>query len=209
MMGSDMFPKGPIREFHSLLKRMDRPPHGPPELMWMGVPVQKLPQDLWAYQEILWKRKPSVVIEGGTSRGGSALYLACILELIGEGIVITLDRDEDLYRPVHPRILHLVGDTLSGDLWKRVEENLPQPCIGKVLILDDGHSHEHVEKELDLSMGLLARGDYLVVEDTDLGGPYWGLRSWATRNPGRLVRDLEPERWLVTQNPMGYYEVIG
>ena len=123
--------------------------------------------------------------------------------------MVTVDWNDNDRRPSHPRLTQVVGDTLSQGTWERVRENLPEPCQGKVLILDDGHSRNHVEAELDLAMSLLVRGDYLIVEDTDLGGPFWGLCAWATRNPGRLMRDPEPERWLVTQNPRGYWEVIG
>src|SRR3954454_16076486 len=43
---------------------------------WMGVPALKCPFDLWVYQEILHDTKPDLVLETGTARGGSALFLA-------------------------------------------------------------------------------------------------------------------------------------
>jgi len=52
---------------------------------WMGVPCLKTPLDLWIYQEILFEVRPDLVVETGTHMGGSALFLAHMLELLGRG----------------------------------------------------------------------------------------------------------------------------
>lgn len=39
--------------------------------------------DLWTYQEILVETKPDLVMECGTRFGGSAYYIASILDLLG------------------------------------------------------------------------------------------------------------------------------
>lgn len=44
----------------------------------------KLPLDLWIFQEIIHESKPDVIVEAGTFDGGSALYLATILDAIGK-----------------------------------------------------------------------------------------------------------------------------
>ena len=51
---------------------------------WMGRPIIQYPQDMIAMQEILWKVKPDLVIETGIAHGGSLIYYASILELIGK-----------------------------------------------------------------------------------------------------------------------------
>ena len=48
---------------------------------WFGVQIKKCPLDIFIYQEILYQTKPDAIIECGTSEGGSALYLANILNL--------------------------------------------------------------------------------------------------------------------------------
>jgi cephalosporin hydroxylase len=60
---------------------------------WMGRPIIQFPQDMMAMQEILWSVKPDLVIEAGVARGGSILYYASLLELIGHGEVIGIDVD--------------------------------------------------------------------------------------------------------------------
>ena len=47
---------------------------------WLGAPTQKCPLDLWIYQEILHETRPDVIVESGTAGGGSALFLACVLD---------------------------------------------------------------------------------------------------------------------------------
>ena len=42
---------------------------------WFGFPTLKSPLDLWIYQELVVRTRPEVILETGTFRGGSALYL--------------------------------------------------------------------------------------------------------------------------------------
>ena len=42
---------------------------------------------------MIWATKPDVIIETGVARGGSVLFMASILELIGKGKVIGVDID--------------------------------------------------------------------------------------------------------------------
>lgn len=58
---------------------------------WLGAHVVKCPFDLWMYQEILFRTRPDVIIETGTFFGGSALYMASLCDLLGNGRVITID----------------------------------------------------------------------------------------------------------------------
>ncbi|GAJ21358.1 unnamed protein product, partial [marine sediment metagenome] len=43
---------------------------------WLGVPVIQAPQDLQAWQEIIWEVKPDLVIETGIAMGGSLIFNA-------------------------------------------------------------------------------------------------------------------------------------
>ncbi|MBN2517882.1 MAG: hypothetical protein JXB14_03475, partial [Candidatus Altiarchaeota archaeon] len=96
---------------------------------WGGVRVLKCPLDLWVYQEIINELKPDVIIETGTSRGGSALYLASICDFIGKGRVITIDLevpfDKKTGRPVqlpkHDRITYIIGSSTSQKTVEKVK----------------------------------------------------------------------------------------
>src|SRR3990170_2789802 len=60
---------------------------------WLGRPIIQLPQDIIAMQEIIWQVKPDLVIETGIAHGGSLIFSASMLELIGNGEVLGIDID--------------------------------------------------------------------------------------------------------------------
>ncbi len=80
---------------------------------WLGVEVLKYPTDLLVYQEIIHEIRPDLIVETGTHQGGSALFFASILELIGRGQVISIDVAARNNLPRHPRITYLVGSSTS------------------------------------------------------------------------------------------------
>src|SRR5437763_680907 len=69
---------------------------------WLGTLVLKCPFDLWIYQELIYQLKPGLIVETGTSRGGSASYMACLCDLVGQGRIMTIDVEEKPDRPQHP-----------------------------------------------------------------------------------------------------------
>ena len=83
---------------------------------WLGTTVLKCPLDLWNYQEILVETRPDLIIETGTHLGGSALYLAGICDLIGNGRIVTVDIEDRPGRPVHGRIIYLEGSSTSDEV---------------------------------------------------------------------------------------------
>ena len=59
---------------------------------WLGRPIIQFPQDIIAMQEIIWRVKPSLIIETGMAHGGSLIFYASMLELIGgDGQVLGID----------------------------------------------------------------------------------------------------------------------
>ena len=60
---------------------------------WMGRPIIAYPQDMIAMQEIIWEVKPDLIIETGVAHGGSIVYYASLLELIGnDGLVVGIGK---------------------------------------------------------------------------------------------------------------------
>ena len=58
---------------------------------WAGRPIIQMPEDLLRIQEVIWTLKPDVIIETGVAHGGSLVFYAGLLELIGRGRVIGVD----------------------------------------------------------------------------------------------------------------------
>lgn len=107
----------------------------------------QVPFDLWVYQEILWALRPDVIVETGTAHGGSALYFASLLELIGKGRVITLDVSASPKRPRHARIEYVTGSSVASDVVGYVRSVI-KPGDTVMVVLDSDHRTAHVLDEL-------------------------------------------------------------
>ncbi len=180
--------------------------------LWLGVPAQKTPSDLWIYQELLYELRPRVIIETGTAHGGSALYLASVCDLLRRGEVISIDIHDPGNRPRHPRITYVGGSSTAPEVFNRVVELLSErePVL---VILDSDHAEEHVLAELRLYAPLVTPGSYLIVEDTNVNGkpvfpdhgpgPAEAVETFLAGNPGFTV-DRGREKFLLTFNPGGF-----
>ena len=145
--------------------------------------------------EILWRTRPTLVIECGTGYGGSALYFAHLMDLMNYGRIITIDH-QSMDRPQHPRITHFLADT------RRV--TLPiDPLNDRIMVLlDSDHTTDHVMEELRVYAPLVSLDCYLIVEDTDHEGPRQAVEKFLPDNPEFEVDHVcEPE---LTHNPGGY-----
>ncbi len=140
---------------------------------WLGIPVIQFPQDLVAMQEIIWSVKPDAIIETGVAHGGSLVFHASMLELIGgDGIVIGVDVEIRSHNrraieahSLSKRVKLVEGSSIDTETIVQVEDLL----LGKknpLVILDSNHSSAHVMAELDLYQRFVKRGSYLVVLDT-------------------------------------------
>ncbi len=182
---------------------------------WLGVITQKCPLDLWIYQEIIFKVKPDLIIETGTAKGGCALFLASLCDLINRGEVITIDISEDKERPHHPRIKYILGSSLSKEVIKKIEKYTKDKKI--LVILDSNHRKEHVLKEMEFYGRLVSKNSYLIVEDTNINGhpvfsgfgpgPWEAVEEFLKKNKDFII-NREREKFLLTFNPRGYLKKI-
>jgi cephalosporin hydroxylase len=179
---------------------------------WLGTQLLKYPTDLLIYQELVTELRPDLIIETGTWRGGSALFLATICDAIDHGEVLSIDVAAEAPLPEHPRVTYLSEssvDTATRDRVRR-EHAAAAPVL---VILDSDHVKDHVLAELRLWSELVTPGSYLVVEDTNLNG-HPVARSWG---PGPMEAvfeflDENPEfspdpvrqRLMLSANPRGF-----
>jgi cephalosporin hydroxylase len=203
----------------------------PYNFTWLGRPIIQFPSDIMALQEIIWRAKPDVIVETGIAHGGSLVFSASMLALLGgEGRVIGIDidirkhnRDEIERHPLSERIMLLEGSSTSTSIIEEVKR-----LVGEreqvLVILDSNHTHDHVSRELELYSPLVRTGSYVVVLDTiieDLPADTYLDRPWNKGdNPKtavwtflqgnkrfRIDRDLEA-KLLITGAPDGYLECI-
>jgi cephalosporin hydroxylase len=142
---------------------------------WMGVPIIQLPADVMATQEVIWTTKPDVIIETGVARGGSVLFMASLLELIGKGKVIGIDidirahnRDSIERHPMAKRVVLIEGPSTDPAVIGKVQAEIPETA-SVMVVLDSDHSRGHVLAELRSYGSMVTAGCYLVVADTVLG----------------------------------------
>ena len=107
---------------------------------WLGVPIIQLPADIIAMQEVVWATKPDVIIETGVARGGSVLFLASLLELIGKGKVIGVDielraynRDSIERHPMSGRVVLIEGSSTDPAVIAQVQKQIPETASVMVI----------------------------------------------------------------------------
>ena len=194
----------PIDEFHKLFYALQ-------VTSWLGVKLQKNVLDLWIYQQIIFETKPDLIIECGTWHGGSALYLACICDMIGKGQVISIDQEWFPDRPMHNRLHYWQGDALGRAILTKAEFSARNHA-SVMVILDDDHHKDHVLRELRAYADFVTPGCYLIMEDSNINGnpvyPEFGpgpAEALAEFLPDpRFVVDKSREAFMVTSNPGGF-----
>jgi cephalosporin hydroxylase len=197
---------------------------------WMGRPIIQYPQDMIAMQEIIWKLQPDLIIETGIAHGGSLVYYASLLELIGKGEIVGIDidirkhnRDEIEKHPMFKRIKMIEGSSIS----KETLDQVAVMAAGKKTVLvslDSNHTHEHVLRELELYAPFVTVDSYIVVFDTiveEMPDDYLPGRPWKQgdnpktavmeflkSNPGfKIDKDID-NKLLISVGPDGYLKRV-
>ena len=128
-----------------------------------------------ATQEVIWKTKPDIIIETGVARGGSVLFMASILEMMGNGQVIGVDidirkhnRESIEAHPMSKRVTLIEGGSVDDTILKQVRANIPDGARVMV-VLDSDHSRDHVLEECRAYGPMVTKDCYMVVADTLVG----------------------------------------
>jgi len=181
---------------------------------WLGHPIWQNPLDAWGLQEAIVGDSIDLVIECGTNRGGSALYMASIMDLLGRGHVLSIDI-EKLTEVEHPRIDFIVGSSTDDATVEEVQRRIRDLQAQKpMILLDSDHSGKHVLRELELYAPLVPVGGYILVQDgcidelsimrQDRPGPLWATNQFVA-NDARFEIDRDRStRYLYTHSPSGW-----
>ena len=174
---------------------------------WLGQPIMQTPQDIVAWQELIWQIKPDLIIETGIAHGGSLILSASMLAM--------LDMEDALYHaiPFDPRKSHRTVLGIDIDIREHNRIAIEKhPLAGRIhmiqgsstdkeivdqvytiakehskimICLDSNHTHEHVLAELEAYAPLVSVGSYCVVFDTgieDLPEHLCADRPWGKGN---------------------------
>ncbi len=140
---------------------------------WLGIPIIQFPSDLIAFQEIVYSVKPTLIIECGVARGGSAVFWASMQMLSGVNPnVIGIDIDirphahEAITNSSFSKGIHLIeGSSIDEETALKVKK-LVNENDKVMVVLDSNHTHEHVLAELNLYADLVTNQSFLLVLDT-------------------------------------------
>ena len=199
---------------------------------WLGRPIIQYPQDMIAMQEIIWDIKPDLIIETGIAHGGSLIFYASILELIGKGEVLGIDidirdhnRKEIESHPMFKRIKMIQGSSIDPAIVAEAKKHTE----GKKTILvtlDSNHTHEHVLAELNMYSPFVSLNSYMVVYDTIVeklpedhlpglirpwgigDNPWTALNSFIGENPQFEIDHTINNKLLISVAPDGYLKRI-
>jgi cephalosporin hydroxylase len=183
---------------------------------WFGLPVLQLPEDLLRLQEVIYALRPAVIVETGVYQGGSLLFHASLLAAMGadkgmgEGRVIGIDREippstrEALNQhPLAARISLFEGDSTDPKILAQVAD-LVGSASPVLVILDSGHSRDHVARELECYAPLVSKGSYIVATDgimKDIADVPRALPEWKTDNPFEAANDFAARHPEFRQQP--------
>jgi len=164
---------------------------------WMGRPIIQVPQDIMAMQEIIWRVQPDVIVETGVAHGGSLIFYASLLELLGGnrtvvGVDIDIrahNRAEIEKHPMSKRITLIQGSSIDRGTVALVR-NAVAGKARVLVVLDSNHTHEHVLEELRAYSPMVSKDSYCVVFDTaveDIPDELIKDRPWKKGNNPRTA----------------------
>lgn len=166
---------------------------------WMGRPIIQLPEDMIRSQEVIHRVKPDVILETGVAHGGSLVYSASLLKVLGKGRVIGIDieirphnRKAIEEHPLAPMITLVEGSSTDPSIVAKAK-SLIKPGETVLVILDSNHTKAHVAGELEAYCGLVTPGSYIVATDgvmRDLADAPRGGADWATNNPTEAAAEF-------------------
>jgi cephalosporin hydroxylase len=188
---------------------------------FLGIATEQNPLDCWIIQEILFYTKPDYVVECGSFKGGSAALWACYLKEVNKnGRVISIDIEDRMQEArklpiVKERVEFLVGSSTAPEIVAMVKSRVAGKHV--LVVLDSLHTREHVLSELKLYSPLAQKGDFIVVQDTNINGnpvypefgpgPSEAVADFLSTTDA-FVRDRACERLLMTFCPGGFLKRV-
>lgn len=174
---------------------------------WLGRPIIQYPEDMVAVQELVWKVRPTLIIETGIAHGGSLVLSASMLALLdycdaveqgkvldpsaSKRRVIGVDIDIRSHNrnaiESHP-LSHMISMVEGSSIELSTVDAVRKLATGHecvMVFLDSNHTHDHVLEELRYYGMMTSVGSYCVVFDTfveDMPPRYFADRPWDKGN---------------------------
>jgi cephalosporin hydroxylase len=190
---------------------------------FMGVSNQQDPSDAVVIGDMLWRVQPDLVIELGTSGGGSAFYYSHIMERYNPSArILTIDPAAGVHdgiplRQWNDQLVQVhcpfCEHSTTTKEWRRDDsgrirfhrgfpDSNEAVAIARaaaataktVLIIEDSnHEYESVRRNMHAYHELVTPGSYFLVQDTRLGAPIQAIRQFLESKNGTCF-DID-KRW--------------
>lgn len=175
---------------------------------YAGVPMSKFPEDLRAYEHLLWLDRPNTVVELGVHYGGAALWFRDRLRTLAEyghierPRVVGVEIDAEAARrhlstadPDWERDITLIeSDVTDADAARAVADAI-EPGARCLVIEDTAHTYETTAASLRAFSHLVPENGFFVVEDGTVDREELRLEPTWPRGVLRAVDD-----WLQTED---------
>jgi len=197
---------------------------------WFGEPCLQLTQDLFAFQEIIYKTRPDIILEIGVAWGGSTLFYLNLCKtlglkgVLGVDIFIPKDLRQRLIKkkPKNTFLKLIQGSSIDQKIMNKVKKIVKGKKV--FIILDSNHTHDHVLSELNFYSKLMKKGQYLICGDTIIANqpqskkrprewnkknnPMTALKLFLKDNKQFVVDKKIERKMLITNMPNGYLKKI-
>lgn len=161
---------------------------------YRGIPALKCPFDYVLYQMIIYEVNPDLVIEIGTNKGGSTLYIADLLKNIGKGIVHSIDISN---KQVADTLFRYENIKLFSNGWENYDLAEAKQAQNIIVIEDSTHTYENTLQVLKKFAPLVSNYSYFIVEDGIVdelnmakdydGGPLAAIKTFLNENEHFII----------------------
>lgn len=166
---------------------------------WLGRPIIQLPEDIVRLQEVIYKLKPSVIIETGVAHGGGLVFYANIMssycnpKIIGVDIEIRKHNLKEIKKHKYSKYISLIeGSSIDPQIINKIDKIISKK--DKVLvILDSNHTKNHVLNELKLYSKYVSKGSFIIACDgimKYLKNAPRTKKDWPQNNPVNAVKEF-------------------
>jgi cephalosporin hydroxylase len=160
---------------------------------YRGIKAVRCPFDYLMYQMIICEVKPDLVIEIGTKIGGGTLYIADLLDILGNGVVHTID----IIDIVDPKVKEHNRIKFFTEGWANYDINITKK-FKKILIIEDAsHLYSDTFGALNKFYSIVSKDSYFIIEDGIInelgfekkynGGPLKAIREFLPNHPEYIV----------------------